>query len=266
MTQIIDTLGSWQYLKAPGIPERCHELYTNFRKIFVNGLPTEVQSRLSFFFPGEEAKRDDDGLFHRADDRKWVIHVRPHTWPERQLPYLLMTKEDILRKALGHRRFGPWFKEFLVWHHRAVEVFGEIYHLVEDFAAGIDKETPEYQLVSALRSAREKNVLRLIHYLPREVGEVVADPHRDFSLLTADCLTTLPGLCTTDQDHSLAGKQMILEKAGHIVLFPGRKLEVVTAGRIEGLCHGVVSTVKKPRGAVVAFFHGPGPMGASCPS
>lgn len=277
-TTNVDSLQSWQYYPAPGTPERCHDLYRQFRALFVHGLPASVQSKLSFFFHDGDATRDDDGLFHRDDDGKWVVHVRPWTWAERQLPYLLFSRRDLIRRSFKKKGdFDKWFGAVMVWHHRVIELCDEVYQLVEDFATEVD-QVSDYQLVHELRhpEARQKHLMRFVHYLPKKPGEVMASPHRDFSLITADCLTTAPGLCTTDEDHSLAGMELIPEKPGHIVLFPGRKMEKVTGGQIPGLCHGVVSTPPNgidlnpekelTRGAVIFFAHGSGPMGASCPS
>lgn len=273
----LEELSSWQYRAAPGIPERCDQLYREFMALFINSLPEAIQGQLSFHFEQEESSRADDGFFHRPDDGKWVGHVRPWTWADRQLPCILFSQASLIIKAIGLKRFLKWHHQLLVWHHRVVELCEDIYRIVEDFAAEVDEVHPEFNLVANLRDpkARRKHLMRFVHYLPKQPGEVMASPHRDFSLITADCLTTSPGLCTTDQDHSLVGKKLIPEKLQHIILFPGRKMEEVTKGAVPGLCHGVVSTApdgseaigrELTRGAVIFFAHGPGKMGASCPS
>lgn len=248
---------------TPGLPDRWLELYNWWRDNFVYGLPQEVQDKMSRFFPGGEATRADHGFIRRGeygDDQKWFIHIRPYEDKQRQLPILFEDLSSLISN------FPVWYKEFLTWNSEVCKSFEETKAVMEYFIR--ENFPPEYGLLEQINhpEALRKHVVRMLHYDPQPVGKVLASLHKDFGLMTADCLTTHPGLCVSRKEQPMSQDLLLSEKKDHIVVFPGRKMHEVTDGAVPGLCHGVISTEEVARGAVVLFLHGPGSMGPSCPS
>jgi len=262
-------------VRAPGMSEVWLELGQWFEK---NLVPLSrdnpgFEHSLEFLFPGH-GSRPDDGLVRRTDprtgseegDHKWFLHVRPWTpqYHKRWLPNLFDSVRD---RVPG---LNDIFPEFLDWHREVVRQAEEVRVLVSGFLTELEQACPGLDLVGQINhpEAQELHVVRFLYYDPRPVGSTLASLHKDFGLITADLAMSSEGLCLSPEEAFLHPDQIVSHRSDpdRVILFPGRKLDLVSRGKIPGLCHGVISTDDQPRLAMVAFFHGPGEMGPSCPS
>lgn len=224
------------------------------------------RDRRKWCFDFSDNQRPDHGLVRRGsreqDDEKFFFHWRFADEPKRQLPQLLNYR------GVSVAPYKPWFQSMN-------RLCGKALLAIEQVALGLDQVCPEFappgkSFAGELRTtaAMRQHVLRLLKYDAKPKQNDLADAHHDFSFLTVAIYESAPGLWKGDPNNPHHAEP------GWALLFPGRKMEwftggriensVVTRGRIQALPHGVLSPTEAiTRFAAVFFSHVDGPMGPS---
>lgn len=164
----------------------------------------------------------------KSKDRKAYFHWNP---------YLPM---ELAKRGVDFSAHNEWFANCRALFNYANECMQGI---TEEFRQFVPEMT-------AFGEAQPLSKLRLLYYDPAPGDTTVAHPHFDRSTLTLHIAESRPGLLLAEE-----GKHVDLEE-NQALVFPGRKAESMTRGRLKAMWHKAVETEDlASRWAVVLFYH-----------
>lgn len=190
----------------------------------------------------------DEGYIRRSGeqkgggvyDHKEFFHYRP----------TLRTKFKVL---------GVDYQGYYDWLIDLDDLFRCCCESLELIGAVLDDRLPGYDFVSRISRAylADQPVLRLLHYCEAQAAnQEIAKFHADRSLLTIHVAETHPGLMLQPNSERIP----YLPEEGKALVFPGRKAEALTEGKLRALNHGVVvpndeDVLGQQRQSIVFFGH-----------
>lgn len=139
---------------------------------------------------------------------------------------------------------------------RSIESLSDLAQpMIEAFGVRIEKKYGVTGFGAIAKVSAPNAFFRFIHYPDRRYpGELTAEPHVDNSGFTFHLFETSPGCERLSFD---TGEWISLPVAkGRAVVFPSMQTQLVSRGKVKGLCHRVVAnptSAKKGRYAVVCF-------------
>ena len=142
---------------------------------------------------------------------------------------------------------GVDFSAQLEWFADCQALFNYGSECMRGITGNLREFVPE---MTAFGEAQPLTKLRLLYYDPAPGDTIVAHPHFDRSTLTLHIAESRPGLLVGEE-----GKHIDLEK-NQALVFPGRKAEKMTRGRLKAMWHRAVEIDDfASRWAVVLFYH-----------
>jgi isopenicillin N synthase-like dioxygenase len=140
--------------------------------------------------------------------------------------HFMHDKDKILRRLLSMREVDiSKYEEFLTELEKLQDC---CFEQVIIFATQLDKILPGYNFAEKINKAHSLNTIRLIAYLPKPKGHVIAREHTDRNAITMHIYQSQGGLFLDLHDGS---KYLYEQKNGSTVVFPGKKLQVLTGGK-----------------------------------
>lgn len=181
----------------------------------------------------------------------------------------------MLRDLLAHRNM--LYPEFRIFLERMNVVHRYFEERAKEFALAFDVVAPGYDVASRLDNiaASMQSVLRVLQYDHCTVEmQETAEAHEDQSVFTLPIFETHQGLYFREKEN------LYVPEESKIVIFPGKKLQLITGGKetfeiknefripkitggqVKALTHGVVSLPSLygddyERSSVVLFTHDP---------
>jgi isopenicillin N synthase-like dioxygenase len=127
----------------------------------------------------------------------------------------------------------PVLKNFFEFAHNVWEKASE---LVLEIARDLEKDIPG--ITAQLEKGRDKQLLRLLHYIPTKDDDMsLADQHFDRSGFTLHLYESHKGLQYLDFDNNWKDAPM---NETRTIVFNGYQMEVITKGKVQKTWHRVI--------------------------